>query len=131
MALSNFCDSQTLHIHVTGIRNTTGNIRFAFYTNAKSFDDEKPLFVRTVSKTTLSKSAYVVSFNDIKSGVYGIALLDDENKNEKMDYGLVLPKEGFGFSDFYLSGLKRPKFEDFDFVLKQEQKTVEMKLRYL
>jgi uncharacterized protein (DUF2141 family) len=48
-----------------------------------------------------------------------------------MDYGLVLPKEGFAFSDFYLSGLKRPKFEDFDFVLKQEQKTVEMKLRYL
>jgi uncharacterized protein (DUF2141 family) len=122
---------QTLNVHVTGIRNNSGNIRLAFYNTSPAFDNEKPLFVKTLSKSNLSQNALKISYSDLKPGVYGIAILDDENKNEKMDYGLFLPKEGFGFSDYYLTGVKRPKFESFDFVLKNEIKTVEIKVRYL
>jgi len=103
----------------------------AFYNTSPAFDNEKPLFVKTLSKTNLVKAALQTSYTDLKPGIYGIAILDDENRNEKMDYGLILPKEGFGFSDYYLTGMKRPKFESFDFVLKNEVKTVEIKLRYL
>ena len=127
--MSSFC--QTLIVHITGIRNNSGNIRLAFYNTSPAFDNEKPLFVKTLSKTNLVKEALQVSYTDLKPGIYGIAILDDENKNEKMDYGLFLPKEGFGFSDYYLTGMKRPKFESFDFVLKNEIKTVEIKVRYL
>lgn len=125
------CCSQTLTVHVIGHRNITGNIRLAFYNNSQSFDNEKALFIKTISKAKLAKNGMKVSYTDIKPGLYGIAVLDDEDGNEKMEYGLVLPKEGFGFSDYYHTAMKRPKFESFDFVLKQEAKTVEIKLRYL
>lgn len=123
--------AQTVHIQVSGIRNSTGNIRLAFYSNSKSFDDEKPLFIRTVPKKDLVKNSLKVSYSDLKPGVYGIAILDDENANEKMDYGWVLPKEGFGFSDYYHTGMTRPKFNQFDFELSTAAKTVEIKVRYM
>ncbi len=125
------CLGQTLHIQVSGMRNATGNIRLAFYANSKSFDDEKPLFIRTVAKKEMIKNKQQITYHDLKPGTYGIAILDDENANEKMDYGLILPKEGFGFSDYYHSGMTRPKYEKFDFDLKKEVKEVEIKIRYL
>ncbi|WP_317900109.1 DUF2141 domain-containing protein [Aurantibacillus circumpalustris] len=129
--ISNFFHAQTLHIQVSGIRNSSGNIRLAFYSNSKSFDDEKPLFIRKVAKKEVLNSSLKMVYNDLKAGVYGIAILDDENSNDKMDYGWVLPKEGFGFSDYYHTNMKRPKFESFDFALKDEIKIVEIKVRYL
>ena len=126
------CIGQTLNIQVSGIRNSSGNIRLAFYSNSQSFDDEKPLFIRTVPKKDIAKNNMKISYSDLKPGVYGIAVLDDENVNEKMDYGWVLPKEGFGFSDYYHKGMTRPKFDSFDFVLtNNDLKTVEIKIRYL
>jgi uncharacterized protein (DUF2141 family) len=125
------CFSQTLHIYVTGIRKQVGNIRLAFYSNSQSFDAEKPLFIRTVPKKEMSNNSIKISYDDLKPGVYGVAILDDENANEKMDYGWVLPDEGFGFSDYYHTGMTRPKFDSFDFVLKNEEKVVQIKVRYL
>jgi len=131
ISISNNFISQTLHIHITDIRNTAGNIRLAFYTNSKAFDEEKALFIRTVPKKNLRNKSLTISYSDLLPANYGIAILDDENANEKMDYGWVLPVEGFGFSDYYHQGMTRPKFEAFDFELKKEDKTVEIKVRYL
>jgi uncharacterized protein (DUF2141 family) len=126
-----FVIGQTLHINMVGVRNASGNIRLAFYNTSQGFDNEKPLFVKTVSKANLVKNGMKITYSDLKPGIYGIAVLDDENMNEKMDYGLLLPEEGFGFSDYYHTGMRRPKFDQFDFVLMPETKTVEIKLRYL
>ncbi len=39
-----------------------------------------------------------------------------------MNYSLIgIPIEGFGFSDYYHTGLKRPEFDEFCFVLKNNQ----------
>ncbi len=128
----NSYSAQVLHIQMSGLRNTSGNIRLAFYSNAQSFDDEKPMFIRKVAKQELLKNNLRITYKDLAPGVYGIAILDDENTNDKMDYGWVLPKEGFGFSDYYHSGMTRPTFEKFDFVLrKEETKLVQIKVRYL
>lgn len=123
--------AQTLHITVSGLRNTVGNIRLAFYNNGPSFDAEEPLFIRTVKKHEAQAGKLSIRYHDLQPGIYGIAILDDENANEKMDYGLILPKEGFGFSDYYHTGMTRPHFDKFDFVLGKEPKAVEIKVRYL
>ncbi|MCD6068387.1 MAG: hypothetical protein K0S33_3213 [Bacteroidetes bacterium] len=122
---------QTLTIQISGIRNPTGSVRLAFYNNNESFKEEKALFIRTVAKTGIKNGQLSISYSDLKPGVYGIAILDDENNNQEMDYGLILPKEGFGFSDYFHTGMSRPVFTQFDFVLGTGSKTVSIRLRYL
>ncbi len=128
---SSFCFSQTLTIHFSGIRNTEGQLQIQFYDSKERFDKEQPLFTKWVSKKEVQNGNITVSYSGLKTGVYGVAILDDENTNRKMDYGLVLPKEGFGFSDYYHTGMSRPNFDNFKFVLQNEKKVVQIKLRYL
>jgi uncharacterized protein (DUF2141 family) len=123
--------AQTIKININGIREKEGNIRLVFYTDSKSFDDEKAYLIKEVSKSSMQNGMVSVTYAGIKAGTYGIAILDDENENDKMDYGMILPKEGFGFSNYYHTGMTRPKFESFDFVLDKKDVTVEIKLRYL
>ncbi len=123
--------AQTLKITITGMRNNSGNVWLGFYNNDESFQKEQPLFVKTESKAIAVNGVLVVTCKDIKPGTYGIALMDDENSNNKMDYGWFLPKEGFGFSNYYHTGMTKPSFNKFSFILKEDSKPVEIKVRYL
>ena len=123
--------TQTLKVNINSIRNDKGNIRLVFYKDSKSFDDEKAFMIKIIPKAAIKNGALFVSYSGLKPGTYGIAILDDENANEKMDYGMVLPKEGFGFSNYFHTGMSRPKFENFDFVIDKADVAVEIKVRYM
>ena len=67
----------------------------------------------------------------LKPGTYGISILDDENNDGKMDYKLIrIQKEGYGFSNYYHTGMSRPNFEDFDFIIGNKNIFVKIKIRY-
>ncbi len=59
----------------------------------------------------------------------GVSLLDDENSNLKLDFGLLFPKEGHAFSDYHHTAIRKPVYEDFRFHL-TENKSVLMKMKY-
>jgi len=69
----------------------------------------------------------------LPEGTYGIAVLDDKNKDNEMNYTMLgMPKEGFGFANYYHSGFSYPKFSDFAFQhQKAKNKPATVKLRYL
>lgn len=120
----------TIEVVVTDIRNSKGNLVMGFYKDSKSFSKREPFMSKVVGKTTMKNG--VVKFTiSLPPGTYGIALLDDENKNGKADYGFVLPIEGFGFSDYYHRGILAPTFTDFDFKLGTVDKRVTVKLKYM
>lgn len=123
--------SQTITIHFSGIRNTEGQLQIQFYNSKEAFEKEQPMFTKWVPKKEVQNGSLTVSYSGLKTGTYGVAILDDENANRKMDYGLVLPKEGFGFSDYYHTGMTKPGFDNFKFVLQNEKKAVHIKVRYL
>jgi uncharacterized protein (DUF2141 family) len=123
--------SQTLTINITGIRSSSGSMVMAFYNTQESFDKEKPLYIKKATKTAMKNGTLSITYEGMKSGIYGIAILDDENNNDKMDYGLFLPKEGFGFSGYYHTGLSKPPFSKFSFTIKNDNKAIEIKVRYL
>jgi uncharacterized protein (DUF2141 family) len=123
--------SQTLNVTITGIRNTKGVIRLQFYSSSQNFDDRKPSLVKTISKSDMKNGTLTVTYSGLDTGLYGIALLDDENNNKEMDYGVMLPDEGFGFSDYYHKGMSHPKFGQFDFYLKKETKNIKIHVRYM
>lgn len=123
-------NTYSVDVKITNLRNNKGRIQLQIYRDQESFAKETPWKVLYISKKEMSGNTLNYRVEGLGAGVYGFALLDDENSNKKMDYGLIMPIEGFGFSDYYHSSWSRPKFWDFDFYLKSNHK-VKMVVRYV
>ncbi len=124
--------AQNIEVVFSGIRSSEGRIRLEVFIDEQGFEKEKGIMIKYFKKTNLLDGVMNVKF-DLPPGTYGLALLDDENNDDKMNYSFIgLPKEGFGFSNYYLSGLFKPKFEVFKFtVIKGQSQKVHMKIRYM
>ena len=122
--------AQILTVEITNIRNNKGNIALGIFIDDNSFELGKPIIKKTYSKTNLINGKLKVKIK-LKSGVYGISVLDDENADGEMKYNWCgLPKEGFGFSNFYQTGITKPNFKNFDFIVGEKDKTVQVKMKY-
>jgi uncharacterized protein (DUF2141 family) len=100
----------TLVVHVTGFRNQKGVAGGTVFNspdgwpenNAKAYHHEHVAIVD--KKATLTFT--------LPPGRYGVAVLHDENENQKMDRNwLGIPKEGFGFANNPHVALKAPPFQ--------------------
>lgn len=87
----------TVEIHIDGLRNAKGQILVCLTTNPKAFPDcsKDQTSVRMAVKAA-DAARFIVSAP--APGTYAIAVVHDENSNNKMDKAIFLPKEGFGFS---------------------------------
>ena len=117
---------------VTGIRSDNGKIQVGAFTDNDSFKNEKSTFAFHFDKDDIEDGVLKVEF-DLPAGTYGFSLMDDENDNNIMDYNFFgIPKEGFGFGDYYHSGYTKPNLDKFDMVLKAgESRVVTAKMRYV
>ena len=130
--ITHTCFSQQVKATISGIRNSNGQIVIAVFDSHDSFEKKKSVLVKRFDKTQVKNGVLHVQF-DLKAGEYGFSLLDDENKNALMDYNVIsLPKEGFGFSNYYHSGFSQPKYKDFKVEIKEnESNQIKIKIRYL
>ena len=119
-----------ISIKLTDIRNSKGIMQLQLYRSQKTFAAETPYKTYRISKTNVSDKTLHYTIKGLSPGNYGVALLDDENGNKKMDYGWIYPNEGFGFSNYYHTGWSKPSFYEFKFYLNKE-KAVNMKVRYM
>jgi uncharacterized protein (DUF2141 family) len=129
---TSFSENQGYNINVkfTELRNSKGRIQLQIYRNQETFKKETPWKKIFIPKSDVKNNTLQYKISGIPEGTYGIAILDDENSNDEMDYSFMMPKEGFGFSDYFHTSWSRPKFEDFKFFLK-EDKNVTIKVRYV
>ncbi len=129
--ISSFLLSQNVVIEMHDIRNDNGKIRVAVFKSNNDFINQKPYYECFFEKAYIKKNKNLIKI-ELKPGTYAIAVLDDENNNGKMDYNIFgIPTEGFGFSNYYSTGLRRPHFDDFKFVVGHGETRVEVKLRYM
>jgi uncharacterized protein (DUF2141 family) len=121
-----------VEITIKKIKNTNGTIRIGFFKDNASFDKETAFKSVPATKESLSNGVLKVK-TQLEPGIYGASLLDDENNNGKMDYNFIgIPKEGFGFSNYYHSGFTKPKFQAFQFEVKAANTAkIEMVIRYM
>lgn len=119
-----------INVTITKIRNKNGKIQIQVYRDQATFAKETPYKIYRFNKSEVINGKLNLSIQNIPKGTYGLALLDDENNNKEMDYGLFLPDEGFAFSDYYHTGWSKPVFDDFKFDLDSD-KNVSMIVRYL
>ena len=87
----------TVEVGITGLRNDKGQILVCLTTNPKAFPDcsKDKASVRMAVKAVDAGNFVIHAPAD---GTYAIAVVHDENANNRMDMALFLPKEGFGFS---------------------------------
>jgi uncharacterized protein (DUF2141 family) len=122
-------DNITLKIE--NIESAEGNILVMIYTNDESFAEEDYIKKFTFTKSNFDEGKITVTLG-LVPGKYGLSVIDDKNKNGQHDRSFIgYPREGFGFSNFYLNGLRRPNFEEFSFDVKSEEVVVSCKLRYM
>ena len=121
-----------ISVTIKDIKTSNGQILMGIYKDDVSFDKELPYKKVQAFKTKISNGTLVVEVK-LEPGKYGISLMDDENFNGKMDYNFIgIPKEGFGFSNYYHTGLTKPKLKSFLFeVIENKNTKVEVKMKYM
>jgi uncharacterized protein (DUF2141 family) len=125
-------NSQTVEVIITGIRSEKGQIVIGVFKDDESFQKEESFMEKRFVKSGISNRERRVQFS-LETGIYGLSLLDDENSNGKMEYNFLgIPKEGFGFSDYYHKGIKKPKFDSYKFSINKDQtKRITIRIRYM
>lgn len=123
-------DTHTISVKITNVRSGKGRIQVQIYRDQESFGNETPWKVVYAPKDDLKDKTMHYTITGIPSGTYGIAILDDENGNKEMDYSLMMPKEGFGFSNYYHTAWSKPKFQSFKFTVSGDT-SVNIKVRYV
>lgn len=114
----------SLTVHVSGLRNATGQLR------VRLTRDQKDVEARAVAIDAKSLTAQVV-FDHLPQGVYAVSLIHDENGNGQLDYGAFgAPSEGYGFSNNPPKGFGPPPYEATTFPVNQAKCTAEIKLIY-
>lgn len=134
LLLGNNAFSQDIPVKfkIKNLRNSDGSIIVSVYKDAESFDEGTPWIHKTILKKENMDSGTFKGQFLLPPGEYGLVFVDDENNDGKMSNNLIgIPKEGFGFSNFYLSGFKKPKFPEFSFKLTENMETIQIRLRYL
>jgi len=135
LLLSSFNSKMDVAFHLTievdGLRNSNGIVLFALYNRDDSFPDEH--YKKCIKKLTckIIEESSTVTFESLPEGKYAISILHDENSDGKINRGLILPKEGIGFSNYESIGFSnRPAFQKASFNLNSDMK-LKVKIVYL
>lgn len=117
-----------LEISIVGLRNTKGNILLALYRDAETFLDKEDFYRSLAIPASGQPPTGVI--RELPEGEYAIAILHDENNNNKMDTRFLLPREGFGFSNNVRVRVRAPSFGDTKFTINSERTRLEIRLQY-
>ncbi|NJS15075.1 MAG: DUF2141 domain-containing protein [Sphingopyxis sp.] len=117
----------SVEVNLTGLRSTKGQVLICMTANPKKFpdcSDDKAAVRLNVKAANAGK----FTLSAPGPGTYAVALVHDENGNNKMDMRLFLPREGFGFSRNPAIGMGPPKFKSASFAVTDDTaQTIKMK----
>ncbi|MCB0824355.1 MAG: DUF2141 domain-containing protein [Bacteroidales bacterium] len=111
----------SLAVKVENLSNEKGVVVIALYTREDSFPDEHYEKYYQISTNVISNRSASYTFNNLPTGKYAINVLHDENNDGEIDKGLVLPKEGIGFSNYHSIGIfNKPTFNKASFNIRSD-----------
>lgn len=130
-AVTSRTSENKLSVNINNLRNNKGHVLISLYKDGAGYPEEVNKAVRRAKLTITNKTA-AVSFTGLASGSYAIAILHDENDDEKMNTNFIgLPKEGYGFSNNVMGSFGPPSYTKASFQYSAGQsKTISIKTRY-
>ena len=119
----------TVEVSVTGLRSAKGQVLVCLTTNPKAFPDCSK-DQRSVRMAVNAADAGDFAVHAPVTGTYAIAVVHDENSNNKMDTAIFLPKEGFGFSRNPAITVGPPSFKSASFAVSGDMRQ-SIKMKYM
>jgi uncharacterized protein (DUF2141 family) len=127
-AISFYANAQSLIVQVNDIRSEEGAILVAVYNKSNYMHPTK--VVRQLRGKPKIGTITIIG-ESFEPGEYALAVIHDENYNEKMDFNFFgIPKEPYGFSNNPGSRFKKPKYEATKITIGPEGKYVSIDLFY-
>lgn len=118
-----------LTVNVQGLRNDRGRLAVALFASATGFPRRENAVRGQMVRIAGGRAA--VTFHDLRPGVYAVAVLHDENDNEKMDFNFLgMPLEGYGFSNDAAALFGPPSFASAAFRLLPRPSRLSISARY-
>lgn len=105
----------SIAVEVSGVRNDRGDICLLLFNSPDGFPDQYKKAFKLL-KVPAHKGTVSATFSQIPSGTYGISILHDEDRNEKLKKNwLGIPREGYGFSNDARARFSPPPFKSVQF----------------
>jgi len=124
-------DTCSLIIEVSDLRNSEGVVQYALYNRMDAFPDEHYEKYYKKLSAKIVNGISTVTFENLPIGKYAVNILHDEDSDGKIKKGILLPKEGIGFSNFQsISLFNRPSFSKASFQLNEDY-TIQVKIIYM
>ena len=122
-----YSDNTELIIEVVGLDSAKkGNLRIGIFKKEGFLKPDKAVDGKIVPVTN---SNMQISFKNLPSGTYGVAVVHDQDKNGKLSTNLVgYPTEPYGFSNNKFGNFGPPSFSDAAIKV-DEGKTTEIKIK--
>ena len=118
-----------LTVRVKGLKNDRGQVAVALFDSAASFPRQERALRGQVVRIAGGRSQ--VTFAYLQPGTYAVAILHDENQNQKMDFNFLgMPLEGYGFSNDASALFGPPSFERAAFRLLPRASAISINGRY-
>ena len=118
-----------LHIDVAKLRSAKGMLRLCLTADPKNFpacvDD-----ARAVTRSVPASQTDLV-FAALPTGDYALAVIHDENSNNKLDTLFGIPREGFGFSRNPVITFGAPRFAAARFTLSADADRQQVRMKYM
>jgi len=103
--------THTLKVQISGFPSDKGCAQVALFNSSASFPSYGKQYRGAV--VTVNDGNCVVSFSDLPSGSYAVAVFHDKNGNHKLDKNLFgAPTESYGFSRNARGTFSAPSFEE-------------------
>jgi len=97
-----------VEIAIDGLRSQKGLLQFCLTANERSFPDceDDP----AARRMTVPAAEADIRFTNLPPGDYALAVVHDENGNDRLDTFVGIPREGVGFSRNPRLGFGVPRF---------------------
>lgn len=123
-------DTAELEIEVYNIRNDKGQIALTLFAEKKGFPMQPELADRQV-KIPAEVGSVIVKLKDLPYGTYAVAVMHDENLNDRVDLNFLgIPKEGTGSSNDARNLFSGPDFEQAVFNFSPVAEKIKIRMFY-
>lgn len=121
----------TISVIIENIKNDKGQIRACLFNKKEGFPDKPEKAYKIIKKDISKKNNMIIEFNRLYYQEYAIAVLHDEDGNNKMKTGIFgIPQEDCGVSNNVKGQFGPPKFKDAKIKLNSKNISIKIRMNY-